>query len=76
MDERYLRRKALLDERFGEQCEITDFGGPIQFIDCGPGARDYLRLAQDAYQRGELDVEEFEAEVESILNAPFTKEEA
>jgi hypothetical protein len=33
-----------------------------------------IERVQQAYQCGELDVEEFEAEVESILNAPFTKE--
>lgn len=47
--------------------EITRFGGPPEFLACGPSCDDFLALAKRAYVRGDLSVEEFETEVGELL---------
>jgi hypothetical protein len=66
MTDRYVRERSALIARQGELVEVTAFGGPRQFIDCGPDPADFVALARRAYIRGDLSVVEFEAELDHL----------
>jgi len=63
MNARYVRERDALADRVGETVEVTRFGGPVEFLDCGPRPEDFIALARRAYVRGDLSVRELEDEI-------------
>lgn len=68
LNRRYLAERDALDARRGELVEVTRLGGPREFLDCGTSDADYIALARRAYVRGDLDVDQFEQELDRIMN--------
>jgi hypothetical protein len=63
---------ALVDWlRDDEVCEVTRFGGPPEFIRCGPTRAQKVEaligVARQDFLRGDLTVDEFETMVAEIL---------
>lgn len=66
MNNRYLNERAALADRIGDTVEVTRFSGPVEFLSTGPTAEDFIALASRAYVRGDLTVDELEAEIDQV----------
>lgn len=69
MRERYLREREALQRREGDMIDITAYGAAgREFIDNSPTADEYVALARRAYVSGDLDLAEFESELDTLLS--------